>query len=81
MRACSSALTQEPLSMDATRRASWDEIVLNHYVLKSREEFRAKVARSNGMNDPKPSSYFDEIDALATEDCTYAAELYPADWD
>jgi hypothetical protein len=67
--------------MNALRRASWDEIVLNHYVLKSREEFQAKVARSNGMNDPKPSSYFDEIDALATEDCTYAAELYPADWD
>ena len=51
--------------------------MLNHYVLKSREEFAAKVARSNGMNDPKPTSFFDEIDALATEDCTYAAELYP----
>ena len=67
--------SEEP---DSECRASWEHIVLNHYVLKSREEFAAKVARSNGMNDPKPASYFDEIDALATEDCTYAADLYPA---
>lgn len=69
------------LKLDYKRRASWEHIVLNHYVLKSREEFAAKVARSNGMNDPKPVTYFDEIDALATGDCTYAAELYPATQD
>ena len=71
-------VAQQQLKVGFTRRASWEHIVLNHYVLKSREEFAAKVARSNGMNDPKPVTYFDEIDALAIEDCTYAAELYPA---
>ena len=42
---------------------SRQRIALHHYSVKSKEEFREKMARSNGMDDPRGWNYWDLIES------------------
>ena len=49
----------------------YDRVVLAHYVLKSREEYEAKMRRGGGRGIRRDMAYFERIDAAATEDCLH----------
>jgi hypothetical protein len=48
---------------------------LAHYVLKSKEEYEAKMLRGNAMKSSKGWSFFEEVERLSTERCLEAAAL------
>jgi len=48
---------------------------LAHYVLKSKEEYEAKMLRGNAMRSSKGWAFFEEVDSLSTERCVEAAAL------
>lgn len=48
----------------------WDRLLLAHYVLKSRREYAAKMARGGGRGIRRKWDYLERIDAAATESCT-----------
>ena len=52
-----------------SRYVVWDRLILAHYVLKSRDEYAAKMARGGGRGIRRQWDYFDRIDAAATEAC------------
>jgi hypothetical protein len=49
-------------------------VLLAHYVLKSWEEYEAKMQRGGGRGIRRKADYFERIDAAATEDCSRAAQ-------
>lgn len=46
------------------------QLVLHHYVLKSKAEFVAKKARGSGAGNRKDWAYWDYVEKLATDTCT-----------
>lgn len=56
---------------------TYDKISINHYVLKSFEEYLEKSARGSAMGNHKPLSFFFGINAQATFTCKQALELGP----
>jgi len=48
---------------------------LAHFVLKSKEEYAAKMLRGNAMKSNKGWSFFDEVDKMSTERCPEVAAL------
>jgi hypothetical protein len=68
---------------DVIDRFAWrvpitrDRISLHHYQMKSREEFEAKIARGNGMTDPKKWDHWDRIEGLPNRECKEMATYEP----
>ena len=46
-----------------------DQLVLYHYVTKSKEEFERKMARGSGMGNHRGMDFFKEMDGAATDAC------------
>jgi hypothetical protein len=58
-----------------SRRVAHERLLLAHYVLKSREDFQAKMQRGGGRGIRRGIDYFERIDAAATEDCSHAERV------
>ncbi|CAL5224099.1 g6728 [Coccomyxa viridis] len=56
-------------------RVITDRIVINHYVTKSLEDFQRKMARGSGMRNRKDMTFFQRVQLMATQQCTYAVHL------
>ena len=62
----------EMVSGPRASRVVTDSIVLNHYVTKSLEQYHQKMERGSGMRNKKGMEYFQLVQLMATENCTYA---------
>ena len=64
-----------PWHINATRTPpsyAYDVMYMNHYNLKSRADFEAKIRRGDVTRvTPLAMSYFEDMDRLCTEDCGY----------
>ena len=56
-------------------RVVTDRIVINHYVTKSLEEYQRKMARGSGMRNRKDMTFFQLVQLMTTNQCTYAVHL------
>ena len=56
-------------------RVVTDTIVLNHYVTKSLEEFQRKMERGSGMRNKRDMDFFQLVELMASQACTYAVHL------
>jgi hypothetical protein len=54
------------------------QLVLHHYVLKSKAEFVAKQARGSGAGNRKDWAYWDYIEGLANQTCTQGVPVSKA---
>lgn len=54
-----------------------NKIALHHYVVKSKEEYEEKVARGNGMDDPKAWDFWDYILSTPKTPCFSLADYTP----
>lgn len=52
-----------------------DRLVLNHYVTKSLEQYKAKMGRGSAMGNKKSIEFFDMVQEESTENCTATAAL------
>jgi hypothetical protein len=50
---------------------SFEYAYLNHYQLKSREDYERKVKRGSGNDCKKTEQYWQQVEALATETCPF----------
>lgn len=67
------------LVQDAFRPFSTDKIQINHYVLRSHDQFAKKIERGRADHGQSPyhrQAYFDEIDRQCTVEDRRAIELY-----
>ncbi|EHK99202.1 hypothetical protein M7I_4884 [Glarea lozoyensis 74030] len=55
------------------RTPTRDRIALHHYAVKSRQEYIEKMQRSNAMDQPKPWSFWDEVEAQGGVPCPQMA--------
>ncbi|GAX84159.1 hypothetical protein CEUSTIGMA_g11582.t1 [Chlamydomonas eustigma] len=62
----------KPLQEYVRRRATWDRLAVYHYILKSRQDFKAKLDRGAGAGVTRSSSLFDEVDKDANDTCLWA---------
>ena len=62
-----------PVWSARTDTVSMKRVKINHYVVKSRQEFGEKLARGSPDGRSKVPAYWDLIEALATDDCPYNA--------
>lgn len=51
-------------------RACFAQLVLHHYVLKSKAEFVAKQARGSGAGNKKDWGYWEYVEKLANQTCS-----------
>lgn len=58
-----------------SQRVVSERLVLNHYVTKSLDEFREKMARGSGMGNRRGIDFYDIVQREATDNCTYALHL------
>lgn len=54
------------------------QLVLHHYVLKSRAEFASKKARGSGAGNVKEWSFFNYMDNLSNSTCTWGENVSKA---
>ncbi|EPE36643.1 Nucleotide-diphospho-sugar transferase [Glarea lozoyensis ATCC 20868] len=59
------------------RTPTRDRIALHHYAVKSRQEYIEKMQRSNAMDQPKPWSFWDEVEAQGGVPCPQMAMYEP----
>ncbi len=65
---------RETVGGTLSHRVAHERVLLAHYVLKSWEEYEAKMQRGGGRGIRRKADYFERIDAAATEDCSRAAQ-------
>ena len=58
-----------------SQRVASERLVLNHYVTKSLQQFRDKMARGSAMGNRKTMEFFNVVQSEATQNCTYALHL------
>lgn len=54
------------------------QLIIHHYVLKSRTEFAAKNARGSGAGNVKDWAFFDYMDGLSNHTCTWGQPVSKA---
>jgi hypothetical protein len=54
------------------------QLVLHHYVLKSRAEFAGKHARGSGAGNVKGWEFFDYVDSVSNSSCTWGQGISKA---
>jgi hypothetical protein len=59
------------------RTPTRNRIALHHYAVKSRQEYVEKMQRSNAMDQPKPWSFWDEVEAQGGVPCPQMAMYEP----
>jgi hypothetical protein len=59
------------------RTPTRNRIALHHYAVKSRQEYVEKMNRSNAMDQPKPWSFWDEVEAQGGVPCPQMAMYEP----
>lgn len=64
----------EPVFGALAPHISMQQVLIQHYVIKSWEDFRDKQLRGSGMGNHRPAHFWDEIEQEATEDCTDLAD-------
>lgn len=52
-----------------------DVLVLNHYFSRSKEDFQRKIERGSAMGRRKNWTWWETVNSLAVEECTYAVHL------
>lgn len=68
---------------DTLDRMAWrvpitrDRIALHHYAVKSRGEYEAKIARSNGMGAAKDWGFWDHIEEMERYECKEMSAYNP----
>ena len=65
----------EPVHGAFGPRISMQQVAIQHYVIKSWEDFRDKQLRGSGMGNHRPAHFWDEIEQEATEECTDLAHF------
>jgi len=72
--AVNSKLQRVDAHASALEQRADDVLVINHYLVRSKEEFDYKVRRGHGMGG-KPPDFFEVVEREATSNCTYAVPL------
>ena len=65
----------EKVPRPVASRVVTDRIVINHYVTKSLEDFQRKMAQGSGMRNRKDMTFFQRVQLMASQQCTYAVHL------